>query len=86
MQHAKGHANVVLWTIKVVLQKFKFISMSCDEVAIVNNQSWLFMNVCDKKMEKAPHFVELAIGGEWSQFGQLDCHDCAKPCEIWRIE
>jgi hypothetical protein len=37
-------------------------------------------------MEKAPHFVELAIGGEWSHFGQLDCHDYAKPCEIWKLE
>jgi len=37
-------------------------------------------------MEKVAHFVELAIRGEWSHFGQLDCHDCAKPCEIWKIE
>jgi hypothetical protein len=42
-----ANENVVLWTIKVVVQKFHFISMSCDEVAIVNNQSWLFMNVYD---------------------------------------
>jgi hypothetical protein len=39
-----------------------------------------------QNMENAPHFVELAIGGEWSHFGQLDCRNWAKPFKIWRIE
>jgi hypothetical protein len=60
MEHAKGHANVVLWTIKVVVQKFNFISMNCDEVAIVNNQSWLFMNVhVTRKWKRLPILLNL---------------------------
>jgi hypothetical protein len=44
---------------------------------------WMFMW---QQNGKDSPFVELAIGGEWCHFGQLDCHDCAKPCEIWRLK
>jgi hypothetical protein len=37
--------DAVLWATKVDVQKSPFISVSCDEVTTINNQSWLFVHV-----------------------------------------
>ncbi len=37
--------NIVLWAIIVVVQKITYISMSCDKVTTINNQSWLSVHV-----------------------------------------
>jgi hypothetical protein len=37
--------NVILRTTKVVVQKSPLISMNCDEVTTINNQSWLSVHV-----------------------------------------
>jgi len=37
--------HVVLKQMKVVLQQTKFISISCDEVTTLDNQSWIFVHV-----------------------------------------
>jgi hypothetical protein len=42
---AEAIHNVVLQTTKIVMQKSPFISMSCDEVTTINNQSWLSVHV-----------------------------------------
>jgi hypothetical protein len=31
--------NIILWTIKITIQKSTFIAMSCDEVTTFDNQS-----------------------------------------------
>jgi hypothetical protein len=36
--------HVVLKQMKVVLQQTKFISISCDEVTTLDNQSWIFVH------------------------------------------
>jgi hypothetical protein len=36
---------VVLQTIKTMVQNATFISISCDEVTTINNQSWIFVHV-----------------------------------------
>jgi hypothetical protein len=36
--------HVVLKQMKVVLQQTKFISISCDEVTTLDNQSWSFVH------------------------------------------
>lgn len=36
--------NVVLKQMKMVLQQNKFISIDCDEVTILDNQSWISMH------------------------------------------
>jgi hypothetical protein len=43
--HPEAMHNVVLWATKVIMQKSLFISMSCDEVTTIDNQSWLFVHV-----------------------------------------
>jgi hypothetical protein len=37
--------NIVLQAIKECVQKTKFISLNCDEVTTIDNQSWLSMHV-----------------------------------------
>ncbi len=43
--HPETMYNVILWATKVIMQKSLFISMSCDEVTTIDNQSWLFVHV-----------------------------------------
>ncbi len=63
--------NVVLHATKVV-QKSPFIFVSCDEVITINNQSWLSIYVCVKRMEEGFNSVEVAMCGRWSNFRQFD--------------
>jgi hypothetical protein len=37
--------NIVLQAIKECVQKNKIISLNCDEVTTIDNQSWLSMHV-----------------------------------------
>jgi len=37
--------NIVLQAIKECVQKIEFISLNCDEVTTIDNQSWLSMHV-----------------------------------------
>jgi len=36
--------NVILKQMKMVLQQSKFISINCDEITILDNQSWISMH------------------------------------------
>jgi hypothetical protein len=55
---AKAMHNVVLRQMKVVLQQNKFISISCDEITIINSV-WIFVHAyVVAKLEKATIFFE----------------------------
>ncbi len=41
---ARAMHNVVLKQMKMVLQQNKFISISCDEITTLDNQSWILMH------------------------------------------
>jgi hypothetical protein len=41
----KAMPNIILQAIKVVVPKLQLISVGCDEVMILNNQSWLSVHV-----------------------------------------
>jgi hypothetical protein len=49
--------DVVLHAIKGIVQKSKYISMSYDEFATINNHGWLFIHVC--------------VGEEWKRLPML---------------
>jgi hypothetical protein len=45
LDHGRTMCNVVLRVSKVVVQKFPFIFVNCDDVTTIDNQSWLFVHV-----------------------------------------
>jgi len=57
---AKAMHNVVLRQMIVVLQQNKFISISCDEITIINNQfGFLCMPMLLQNWRRQPFFLNL---------------------------
>jgi hypothetical protein len=42
---AKAIHNIILQAIKIIVPKLQLILVGCDEVMILNNQSWLSVHV-----------------------------------------
>jgi hypothetical protein len=83
---ARAMHNVVLKQMKVVLQQNKFISINCDEITILDNQSWISVHAyVVENWRKQPILLNLEIVVDRSTFNNLNIVVLVILLPIWVV-